>query len=110
MLAGQVALFASGLVLASSSAAAYSPQLQLYHRVLVPAGPDEPYTPRGTLSAADNALTFVPSSSFSDDLTAFAAKITQTSGALYQVALATGADSSQEDWDFTSVKAVRGAS
>lgn len=95
---------------ALSSAAAQTINYRIFHRVFHPAAPNLPYRERGAVTlAASSSAHFTASPSLSDDISSFAALIgsLDDSSALYQIALEHEGDSSQGQWDVSSVKVVR---
>lgn len=73
----------------------------LYHRLLVPGRPEEPFVKRGSLDVAGNSVSL---QSASTDLALWLEKRSSASGALYQLALSSDSEPARA---VSSVKLVR---
>jgi len=81
----------------------------IYHRILHPNLPAQPYLNRGSLDVSLNPPTFVSSPDLVDHLVSFSGvleSLQDSNEALYQVALEHEGDTSDALWDISSVKVV----
>jgi hypothetical protein len=88
---------------------------RLFHRIYHPTEAQSAFSERGSVVISENnVVSFQPSSSYAQDLIAFAETLrTIPDGAdlaLYQVALEREGDTVQKQWDVSSVKVVSPAS
>lgn len=93
-----------------SYAVAQTTDYKIYHRVFHPSAPNLPYKQRGVVTlAGSNSAEYTASPSLSTDISSFATLLDSLddADALYQIALEHEGDSSQSQWDVSSVKVVR---
>ncbi|TRM67660.1 hypothetical protein BD626DRAFT_534024 [Schizophyllum amplum] len=88
-------------------------QLNVYHRVLAPTGPQSDFSLRGVISSSkDGDITYASTGPLSDSVSALARALPTepASTALYQLTLAPEGATAPEKWPVSSVKACHLAS
>lgn len=84
-------------------------QVNIYHRLYHPTAAQAPFTPRGTIHIDQDSVHFTRSESFAKDISSYAEALHTVKDnhlLLYQVALERKGDTTETQWDISSVKLV----